>query len=404
MVLHDLTPETRNFKKIFVTELTSAKRLQASKHSRTEEIAYMLRAVSKETGEFELFTYTNILAANLITRLVLCRRLMGAEQMQGGDESASARMVDEEKEFVDLVREYVWCFSQVHPQDFFNAPKWFDPQGLDARFRKGRVRLNAFYANVVSQHKEERRKNPISEGQQTLLDVLLKQLENPEYNYTEEHIISFIWDALAAGVDTMALTAEWVLAEVLRHPAVVEAARAELDRVVGRDRMVQESDIPELKYIQAVVKESLRLHPPTPFLIPHQNIHATTAFGYDIPAKTRLFVNLWAIHRDPKHWENPMEYMPERFLGNGTNAATQFQGQHFELLPFGTGRRQCPGLPFAASVVPFIVASLLHAFDVSLPPGMSPEDLDMTEVQGLTLAKRDRLVIVAKPRLPAHLY
>jgi cytochrome P450 len=199
-------------------------------------------------------------------------------------------------------------------------------------------------------------------------------------------------------------TSEWAMAEVLRNPSLVAKAKAELDRVVGFTRTVQESDIPNLKYIQAIVKEALRLHAPLPFLLPHQSINATTAFGYDIPAKTRLFVNIWGIGRDPEVWENPGEFAPERFL-DGTNAgATEFQGQHFELIPFGAGRRLCPGMAFASVAVHLQVASLLHAFEWSFPDGMAAEELDMSEGWSLTLERRDPLVALAAPRLPSHLY
>ena len=214
-------------------------------------------------------------------------------------------------------------------------------------------------------------------------------------------------DAFSAGTDTTTSTSEWAMAEVLRNPTLLKNARLDLDNVVGLNRLVrlvQESDIPQLKYIQAIVKETFRLHPTVPLLAPHESINATKAFGYDIPAKTRLFMNVWAIGRDPTVWEKPLEFVPERFLAGAAHEATDFQGQHFELIPFGAGRRQCPGIAFGSIVVHLMVANLLHAFDWSFPDGMTPDQLDMSEGLGLTPPLVNSLIAVAKPRLASHLY
>jgi cytochrome P450 len=194
------------------------------------------------------------------------------------------------------------------------------------------------------------------------------------------------------------------MAEILRNPNVGKKARLELDQVVGLKCTVDESDIPQLKYIQAILKETLRLRTIVPLLVPHQSMSATKAFGYDIPAKTRLFVNAWAIGRDPSIWEKPSDFIPERFLEGGPHEMVEAQGKHFELLPFGAGRRQCPGMVFGLTVVQLQMASLLHAFDWSLPNGMTPDMLDMTDGLGLALPMSIPLVAVAKPRLPSHLY
>jgi cytochrome P450 len=194
------------------------------------------------------------------------------------------------------------------------------------------------------------------------------------------------------------------MAKILWNPNVGKKARLELDQVVGLKHAVDESDIPQLKYIQAILKETLRLYAIAPLLSPHQSMSATKAFGYDIPAKTRLFVNVWAIGRDPSIWEKPLDFIPERFLEGGPHEMVEAQGQHFELLPFGARRRQCPGMVFGLTVVQLQMASLLHAFDWSLSNGMTPDMLDMTDGLGVTLPMRIPLVAVAKPRLPSHLY
>ncbi|KAG0591031.1 hypothetical protein KC19_1G143900 [Ceratodon purpureus] len=399
IVFHDITPVTSHLRKIIVSELTSAKRLKASKYIRTEELAHMLRSISKETGPIQVKTFFYRMSTNILTRMVLNKRFLC--QGQGDDHNAASEM----QEFTEIIEEANYCMAAVHLKDVFNfIPKWLDPQGLDTRFRKLKARLDKFHINMVNQHREERRKNPISEEQKTFLDVMLEQLDNSKYEITEELIKGAIWNNLFAGTDTTMVTSEWAMAEVLRCPSVMKEARAELDRVVGLNRTVQESDIPDLKYIQAIVKETMRLHSIVPLLAPHQSIDATKAFGFDIPAKTRLFVNWWGIGRDPQVWENPLEFVPERFLDGAPHAKTEFHGQHFEFIPFGSGRRKCVGISFAALAVHIQVANFLHAFEWSLPTGLSPQMLDMAEGTGMAMQMQNPLVAIAKPRLPPHVY
>ena len=193
------------------------------------------------------------------------------------------------------------------------------------------------------------------------------------------------------------------MAEVLRNPTLVKQARSELNQVVGMTRIVQESDISELKYIQAIVKETLRLHSPS-ILIPHHNTTATQVSGYNIPANTTIFVNVWAIARDPAVWEQPRQFLPERFLENSQCQSRQFQGQCFEFIPFGAGRRSCPGMAFGLISMHLEVANLLHAFEWSFPDGMEPQKLDMSDGQGLVIGIQRPLVAVTQPRLPFHVY
>lgn len=217
-------------------------------------------------------------------------------------------------------------------------------------------------------------------------------------------ILSCWQDAFAAGTDTPSIAAEWAMSELLHHPEIMKKAQAELDVIVGCDCQVHELDLPKLSYIQAIVKESLRLHPPVPMLAPHMSMTATKALGYDIPANSWLIVNVWAIGRDESIWKKPLEFIPERFLeGNNPQASVDLQGRHYELLPFGSGRRACPGMALGTTLVQMCIASLLHAFDWSPPNGKQIGDINMSE--GLRLkGKNVPLLAHAKPRLSSHLY
>jgi cytochrome P450 len=177
-------------------------------------------------------------------------------------------------------------------------------------------------------------------------------------------------------------------------------ARQEIDSEVGKSRLVEESDITNLPYLQAIVKETLRLHPTGPIIVRESSEHCTVG-GYEIPAKTRLFVNVWAIGRDPKHWENPLEFRPERFIISESEESGKSQldvrGQHFHLLPFGSGRRGCPGTSLALQVVQTTLATMIQCFEWKVVGGDGA--VDMEEGPGLTLPRAHPLICVPAARL-----
>ncbi len=210
----------------------------------------------------------------------------------------------------------------------------------------------------------------------------------------------YVQGFLTAGTETSATTIEWGLVELLKHPEIMKKTQDELDGVVGHHRIVNENDIPRLKYLQAVVKETFHLHSPTPLLLPHENMKSCEIGGYYIPAKTRTFVKIWAIHRDPSVYENPFDFNPERFVGSEID----LKGKDFQLLPFGSGRRICPGLSLGLMTVQIVLARLIHSFTWKLPFGETPENMDMNELFGLATPKAIPLQAIAIPRLPLQLY
>ncbi|KAI3888358.1 hypothetical protein MKX03_003110, partial [Papaver bracteatum] len=188
-----------------------------------------------------------------------------------------------------------------------------------------------------------------------------------------------------AASDTTSVSMTWALSLLLTNPSVLQKAQEELDTVVGKDRNIQEHDINDLVYLHAIIKETLRLYPAAPISIPHEAIEDCNIGGYEVKAGTRLLVNLWKLHRDPRVWSNPLEFKPERFLsqlngGTGGEAANlDFKGQHFEYTPFGSGRRMCPGINLAIQTLHMSLACLLHAFDFDIPAGLL---IDMAEGPG----------------------
>lgn len=200
---------------------------------------------------------------------------------------------------------------------------------------------------------------------------------------------------LIASMDTSSTSIDWIFSELLRHPKVIKKLQKELEQVVGMNRMVNESDLEKLEYLDMVIKEGFRLHPIAPLLIPHESIEDCTIDGFDIPKGSRLLVNTWAIGRDPKVWPEPEKFMPERFIDSNID----LRGHNFQLLPFGSGRRSCPGLQLGLTTVRLVLAQLVHCFDWKLPNGMMPNDLDMTEKFGLVMTRAQHLMAIPTYRL-----
>ena len=194
-------------------------------------------------------------------------------------------------------------------------------------------------------------------------------------------------DLFVAGVDTTSSTIEWAMAELLHNPEKIAKARDELEKVLGKDGFVQELDISKFPFLQAIVKETFRLHPPGPFLVPHKAETVVEICGFTVPKNAQILVNVWAMGRDPSIWTDPNIFLPERFLEH----TTDFKGQDFELIPFGAGRRICPGFPLANKMVHLMLASLVHCFHWRLADEMKPEDINMSETFGITLHRSEPL-------------
>uniref|UniRef100_N1QT64 Cytochrome P450 76C2 n=1 Tax=Aegilops tauschii TaxID=37682 RepID=N1QT64_AEGTA len=210
------------------------------------------------------------------------------------------------------------------------------------------------------------------------LDSLLELVSAGKIGRDKVTVILF--DVFAAGTDTMAITVEWAMAELLRHPHAMAKVRAEMADILGGKGTdtLEEPDAANLPYLQAVVKEVMRLHPVAPLMLPHQAAEDGVEIGgYAVPRGATVIFNVWAIMRDPAAWERPDEFVPERFLDK--SAGVEFRGKDYEFLPFGSGRRLCPGLRRAGRVGPFVLASLLHAFEWRLPDGVSADEMDVTE-------------------------
>ncbi|XP_074263217.1 cytochrome P450 76T24-like [Silene latifolia] len=283
------------------------------------------------------------------------------------------------EEFKDNVWHVLELFGKPNVSDFFPLVRHLDLQGV---LRK----VSVYYNKVIEVFDRiiEKRLRDGFAVKDDVLGTLLKLVEDNELSL--EDIRHFLMDLFIAGTDTTSSTLEWAMTELLRNPEKMAKAQEELDQVIGT-APVKESDISKLPYIQAVVKETFRLHPPTPLLVPHKAEKDVKLYGFSIPKNALIWVNVWSMGRDSSVWPNALSFLPERFMESDVD----FKGRNFELLPFGAGRRICPAIPLVDRMVHLMLATLIHSFNWKHAHGLRPEDIDVEEKFGLTLQKAQPL-------------
>ncbi|XP_024170117.1 cytochrome P450 71AP13 [Rosa chinensis] len=374
----------RHIRKICILELLSAKRVQSFSHAREEEVARLARRVAESyPGTTNLSKLLGLYAND-----ILCRVAFGRDFSGGGEY--------DQHDFQKMLEEYQELLGGFSIGDFFPSMEFLHTlTGMKSRLQDTFGRFDKLFDQILTEHLNPKREK---EEHKDLVDVLLEiqKEETADMPLTMDNVKAIILDMFAAGTDTTFITLDWGMTELLMNPKVLKKAQAEVRGVVGEKRVVLEGDLHQLDYLKAVIKEIFRLHPPAPVLVPRESMEDVTIDGYDILAKTRIFVNAWAIGRDPESWENPEKFEPERFMGS----TIDFKGQDFELLPFGAGRRGCPAITFSTASIELALAQLLHSFDWELPAGTAADDLDMTEVFGITMHRIANLIVVARPWFP----
>ncbi|CAA7395619.1 unnamed protein product [Spirodela intermedia] len=389
-------PYWRQARKLCLTELFSAKRLDSYEYIRLEETQRMLaRLAGATTGGAAVLLkdHLNLLSLSVISRMTLGKTYIGEE---------AAMDVVSPEEFKKMLDELFLLNGVLNIGDMIPWLDFLDLQGYVRRMKALSVKFDAFLDRVLEEHEDRRGRAGPEFVPADMVDVLLQLADDPNLSVklTRDGVKGFTQDMIAGGTETSAVTVEWAMAEILRRPEIFEKAWEELDRVVGRERCVEEKDIPNLPFIESIVKETMRLHPVVPMLIPRYSREDTTVAGYHVPAGTEVLVNVWTIGRDPAVWDSPEEFRPERFEGRSVDV----KGHDFELLPFGAGRRMCPGYQLGLKMVQSSLANLLHGFRWRLPEGAAPEDLNMEELFGLTTPKKIPLEVVAELRLASQVY
>jgi cytochrome P450 len=295
---------------------------------------------------------------------------------------AGKREEDEEtKEVRKLIRE-VFDFAGVnYVGDFLPTLKLFDLDGYRKRAKKLASKLDKFMQKLVDEHRKNRGK---AELEKTMITRLLSLQESEPECYTDDIIKGLVQVMLLAGTDTTAVTLEWAMANLLNHPEVLRKLKTELNEVSKEGRVFEESDTGKCPYLNNVISETLRLFPAAPLLVPHASSTDCEVAGFDIPRRTWLFINAWAIQRDPNVWDDPETFKPERF---------ESETHRGKFLPFGIGRRACPGMGLAQLVLSLALGSLIQCFDWERDNDVA---VDMSEGKGLTMPKSVPLVAKCK--------
>ncbi|TVU47058.1 hypothetical protein EJB05_06636, partial [Eragrostis curvula] len=367
----------RDRRKLFVVEFLSKRRVQATWYAREAEMEKLIsRLTSAEARpvsmEDHIFEYMNSIIGTVAFGNVYV-----------------TKQFTHKKHFHDAIDEAMRVRSS-----FFSAEDYF-PNALGrlvdcvtgvALLREKVFReFDAFYETIIEQHLNPSCAKSGKNG--SLIDVLIGLMKDHQGSLTfnRDHVKAILTNTFIAGISTGSVTMVWAMAELIRNPWILKKVQDEI-----RTMMVQPEDLPKLKYLKMVVMETLRLHPAVPLLVPRVTLRNIKISGYDVPAKTRLFLNTWAIGRDPTNWDNPEEFNPDRFEGKDV----KFDGTHFEFLPFGAGRRMCPGMAMGLATIEFTLANLLYSFNWNLPEGATVEGMSMEEAEGLTVHKKTPLMLV----------
>ncbi|KAL5213549.1 hypothetical protein ABZP36_024396 [Zizania latifolia] len=285
--------------------------------------------------------------------------------------------VDVHANLRELLEDIVALLAKPNVSDFFPLLRPLDLQGFRHWTTMHMSRVFHIIDKIIDYRLAEAIAIDDDDKRMDVLNSLLLLMSTS--SLTRCQVKSMLFDILAAGTETTKITVVWAMAELLRNPSVMATAREEMKTTLGGKEAITEADVARLPYLQAAMKESMRLHPVAPLLLPHQAVEDGIEIGgYAVAKGTAVIFNSWAIMRDPATWERPDEFFPERFLGK-TGPELDLWGKEPKFIPLGSDRRLCPALPMIELVVPFTVASLLHAFEWRLPKGMSPEDVDVTE-------------------------
>ncbi|XP_062102602.1 cytochrome P450 81Q32-like [Humulus lupulus] len=389
----------RNLRRIGAIEVFSSSRLKSFSGIRRDEIKRLLRKLNNNnsnnggtgSGEFakvEMKSLFSEMTYNIMMRMLAGKRYYGEDL---SDE-------EEARQFRKIMKEAISYAGATNPGDFLPVLNWFGGKnGYEKRVKRLAMSTDGFLQGLIDEHRSKRRSSstatiPSQQDDSMINHMLSLQESHPDY-YTDQIIKGFMLVLLLAGTDTSSVTLEWAMSNLLNHPHILKKAKSEIDDQVGQHHLVDEQDLSKLPYLQSIISETLRLYPAAPLLVPHYSSEDCTIKGFDIPRGTILLVNAWAIHRDPKIWgDNAESFKPERFdLAGGDEGAGLFN----KLMPFGLGRRACPGSGLAQRVIGLTLGCLIQCFEWEM---ISEEKINMSEVRGVTIPKAIPLEAMCKPR------
>ncbi|XP_055813981.1 geraniol 8-hydroxylase-like isoform X1 [Solanum dulcamara] len=374
-------PQWRTLRRILNTNIFSHNRLDANQHLRSQKVKELIAYCEKCSQEGEALDVGQIAFKtnlNLLSNTIFSKDLADP-------------FSDLKVELKDVIWGIMAEIGKPNLVDFFPIFEKIDLQGIRRRTSVHFGKLFKLFEGLINDRCKEKKRRCSEKSD--ILEVFLNIIENNSEEIDHNHIKSMFLDLFGAGTDTTTSTLEWAMAETLKQPKIMNKAQVELAEIIGKGKPIQEVDVSRLPYLQCIIKETLRIHPPVPLLLPRKVEQDVELCDYVIPKGSQVLVNVWEIGRDFTFWKDPLVFKPERFLSSDLN----MQGQYFELIPFGAGRRICPGLPLALRMVPVMLGSLLNSFNWKLEACIEPKDLDMEEKFGLTLAKARPLRVIPSP-------
>ncbi|KAJ8769913.1 hypothetical protein K2173_008995 [Erythroxylum novogranatense] len=371
----------RNLRRLTKQELFHAERLSGI---RAEEVRLLLKQLLGDcymngtSKVVEMTATLTELAFNIIMRMIAGKRYYGKEANR-----------EEAIQFQSITRETEELRGSSNVNDYLALLRWVDYGGVEQRMKALMKEFDRFLQDLVEEHSRARNVSSATNQQRfpTLIGLMLSLKEKEPEIYTNQTIKGVALTTLTAGTQTSVATMEWAMSLLLNSPEALQKAYAEIDSVVGQNRLLDETDLPKLGYLQNIITETLRLFPPVPLLLPHLSSADCTVGGFFVPQGTMLLVNTWSMNRDPKQWPEPEKFMPERFERGGV--------ERFKLLPFGEGRRRCPGSDLAERVVGLTLGALIQCYEWER---VSKEKINMLEGTGLTMPRAHPLEAVCRPR------
>ncbi|MCD7454734.1 hypothetical protein HAX54_025838 [Datura stramonium] len=360
----------RILRRLTVVELFSSHSLHKTSTLRNQEVGIFIRSLykfSKSSTKVDLTNWAFTLVFNLMSKIIAGKHVVNEED--AGREKGI--------EIIDKLREtFLVTISFLNMCDFLPMLRWIGYKGLEKKMALIHNKRNEFLNSLLDEFRQKKisgleSNTPIGnrEKKTTLIETLLSFQESEPEFYTDDIIKSIMLVVFVAGTETSSSTIQWVMRLLLAHPEALHKLRADIDSKVGNKRLLNESDLTKLPYLRCVINETMRLYPPVPLLLPHYSTEDCTVGGYDVPKHTMLLVNAWAVHRDPKVWEDPEKFKPERF------EATEGETERFnyKLVPFGMGRRACPGADMGLRAVSLALGALIQCFDWKIEEEQSLE-------------------------------
>ncbi|CAO2034674.1 unnamed protein product [Urochloa humidicola] len=376
-------------KRLAATHLLSTKKVQSYHSAREEEIELVIKKIRDAADTGTVVDMSELLSN--FTRDMVCRAVAGQSfRVEGKDGRVFRELIDES--MVLLAGFNLENFYPGLAKAAGGVLVWAVRRKAE-RVRDGWDRI---LDELIDDHASKKAGAPVhhgdeEDGESDFVHVLLSVQE--EYGLTRDGIKGILVNMFAAGTDTAYLVLEFAMAELMLHHEAMAKLQHDVRSNIPKDQdTINEDNLIGMTYLKAVIKETLCLHPPSPLLVPHLSLEDCNVEGFEVPAGTTVLVNVWAIGRDPKLWDAAEEFMPERFIQNGEIKGADFRGKDFQLLPFGSGWRMCPGMNFALASIEMMLANVVYHFDWELPKGVNK--IDMTEVFGLTVSRKEKLLLV----------